>query len=284
MPATLSILTNVFHRRAGAGPGDRALGRGVGSRRRDRPARRRLPARALLVGFDLPGERADRRSWRSSPWWSSCPTRATSTRPGSTCVGTVLSAVGLIALLFGIIEGPARGWGDPLIVGCVRRRRRAAGRRSCCGSATPTTRSSTSASSPTPASRAASIAITFVFFAMFGSLFFVSQYLQFVLGYSALQSGARAPADRRRAHGRGARSAPSSSGCFGTKRSRRRRPRARRGRAARVLAGVDDTSGYGLVGARARRRRPRHGLCDGAGDRLDHGIAARRRRPASARR
>ena len=42
-----------------------------------------------------------------------------------------------------------------------------------------------------PRFTAASIAITLVFFAMFGSLFFVSQYLQFVLGYTALKSGVR---------------------------------------------------------------------------------------------
>ena len=41
-----------------------------------------------------------------------------------------------------------------------------------------------------PRFTAASIAITLVFFAMFGTMFFVSQYLQFVLGYSALKSGA----------------------------------------------------------------------------------------------
>ena len=33
--------------------------------------------------------------------------------------------------------------------------------------------------------------MTLVFFAMFGSLFFVSQYLQFVLGYTVLESGVR---------------------------------------------------------------------------------------------
>ncbi len=36
---------------------------------------------------------------------------------------------------------------------------------------------------------AASVAVTLVFFAMFGALFFVSQYLQFVLGYRPLRSG-----------------------------------------------------------------------------------------------
>jgi AcrR family transcriptional regulator len=41
-----------------------------------------------------------------------------------------------------------------------------------------------------PRFTAASVSITLVFFAMFGSMFFISQYLQFVLGYSALKSGA----------------------------------------------------------------------------------------------
>jgi hypothetical protein len=41
-----------------------------------------------------------------------------------------------------------------------------------------------------PRFTAASVAVTLVFFALFGTLFFVSQYLQFVLGYSALLSGA----------------------------------------------------------------------------------------------
>ena len=42
-----------------------------------------------------------------------------------------------------------------------------------------------------PRFSAASIAVTLVFFAMFGSIFFLSQYIQFVLGYSPLQAGPR---------------------------------------------------------------------------------------------
>ncbi len=49
-----------------------------------------------------------------------------------------------------------------------------------------------------PRFTAASIAVTLVFFAMFGSLFFVSQYLQFVLGYTALESRRPPAAARRR--------------------------------------------------------------------------------------
>ena len=54
-----------LRRRRRAPHGDRHLGRRVRPRRRDRAARRRLAARALLVGFDLPRQRpADRRGRR----------------------------------------------------------------------------------------------------------------------------------------------------------------------------------------------------------------------------
>jgi hypothetical protein len=42
-----------------------------------------------------------------------------------------------------------------------------------------------------PRFTAASASITLAFFAMFGSIFFLTQYLQFVLGYTALQAGVR---------------------------------------------------------------------------------------------
>ena len=94
-----------------------------------------------------------------------------------------------IALLWAIIEAPTKGWTDPSILGGVRRRRRRARRASWPGSCTPTTRCSTSGSSRTPASPPPALAMTLMFFAMFGSLFLLTQYLQFVLGYSALAGG-----------------------------------------------------------------------------------------------
>jgi AcrR family transcriptional regulator len=110
--------------------------------------------------------------------------------PALDLVGTVLSTSGLILLLYGIIEGPGQGWSDPTIVGSFvaaavllvsfgfwERR-----------SDHPLLDIRIFAN---PRFSAASVAVTLVFFAMFGALFFVSQYLQFVLGFSALESGVR---------------------------------------------------------------------------------------------
>ncbi|MCU1393915.1 MAG: putative integral rane efflux protein [Ilumatobacteraceae bacterium] len=104
-------------------------------------------------------------------------------------VGTTLSVVGLVSLLYGIIEGPSRGWTEPIVVIAFV-------------VAVVVLTSFVVWEGRTdhpildvsffknPRFTAASVAVTLVFFAMFGSLFFVSQYLQFVLGYSALKSGA----------------------------------------------------------------------------------------------
>ncbi len=105
-------------------------------------------------------------------------------------VGTALSTVGLVSLLYGIIEGPSNGWVATTTIGAF-------------AVALVLLTSFVFWEQHTdypildisffknPRFTAASIAVTLVFFAMFGSLFFISQYLQFVLGYSALQSGIR---------------------------------------------------------------------------------------------
>ena len=120
--------------------------------------------------------------------WCSYRSRRTRTRPRLDILGALLSIVGLITLLFGIIEGPSKGWTDPLVIGSFV---------VAVVSLTSFVFWERHTDHPmleigffaNPRFTAASIAVTFVFFAMFGSLFFVSQYMQFVLGYSALESG-----------------------------------------------------------------------------------------------
>ena len=104
--------------------------------------------------------------------------------------GAALSITGFAALLAAIIEGPERGWTDPLVVGgfvvavvClvgfVFYEKRAAepmldmkffnNRRFAMGS----------------------MGITVTFFAMFSMFFLLTQYLQYVQGYSPLSAGLR---------------------------------------------------------------------------------------------
>ena len=105
-------------------------------------------------------------------------------------VGAGLSIIGLVTLVYGIIEAPSKGWGSSTIIG------------SLAVSAVVLTsfvlwelRSDHPMLNveffENPRFTAANISIVLVFFALFGSLFFLTQYLQFVLGYTALQAGLR---------------------------------------------------------------------------------------------
>lgn len=104
--------------------------------------------------------------------------------------GLVLSALGLGALVYTIIEAPGRGWLSPetllggagalaLFIGFAIHEGR----------------------TPAPLIdlalfrdrrfTAASLAVTIAFFALFGFIFLITQYFQFVRGYGALEAGVR---------------------------------------------------------------------------------------------
>ncbi len=188
MPSTLSILTNVF-----GNPAERAraisiwagvsgLGVAIGP----------LAGGYLLEHF----------------WWGSIflvnvpivivaviaaivlvPNTKDEHAAGLDYLGTVLSMFGLIALLFAVIEGPTRGWTSPVIIGCIVAAVVLLGAFILWERHTDHPILDVTFFK-NPRFSAASVAVTLVFFAMFGSMFFISQYLQFVLGYSALKSGA----------------------------------------------------------------------------------------------
>ena len=104
--------------------------------------------------------------------------------------GAALSIAGLSALVFGIIEAPDRGWTDGVTLAAFGLAALLLGAFVAweLRSKHPMLRISFFKN---PRFTAASIAITLIFFALFGAIFVLTQHLQFVLGYSALEAGFR---------------------------------------------------------------------------------------------
>ena len=104
--------------------------------------------------------------------------------------GFGLSTLGLVALVWAIIEAPNSGWTSPAILAAL-------------GVAASLLIAFVAWERRTPHPMldielfrnrrfsAASGAITLSFFAMFGAIYFLTQYLQLVLGFSALEAGVR---------------------------------------------------------------------------------------------
>ena len=105
-------------------------------------------------------------------------------------VGTLLSVVGLASLVFGIIEGPERGWSSALVATAL-----AAGAASLVAFVLWELRRREPMLDPRNFLRrgfgAGSLSVTVQFFAMFGFLFLTLPYLQLVMGFSPLQARGR---------------------------------------------------------------------------------------------
>jgi EmrB/QacA subfamily drug resistance transporter len=187
MPATLSILTNVF-----TDPAERAKAIGIWAG---------VSGLGVAIGPVTGG-------WLLEHfWWGSVflinlpvvalglvagrvliPTSRDPESPRLDLVGTAMSAVGLFALLYGIIEGPSKGWSNSSVVGAF-----AIGIVVLVSFVVWELRSSHPILDvrffANPRFSGASVAITLVFFSLFGSIFFLTQYLQFVMDYGTLQAG-----------------------------------------------------------------------------------------------
>jgi EmrB/QacA subfamily drug resistance transporter len=118
------------------------------------------------------------------------PTSRDPAEPKQDPVGAGLSIVGLFALVYAIIQAPERGWTDPLIVAMF-----------VVSAAVLTAFALWERRSDHPMLdvnffrnmrfTAASGGITLLFFAMFGTIFLLTQYLQVVMSYSPFQAGVR---------------------------------------------------------------------------------------------
>jgi len=189
MPSTLSILSNVF-----------------------RDPRERARAIAIWAGFSgvgvalgpvIGGVLLEHFDWSSVFWvnlpvgaialvagWLFVPESKDPSTPPLDPLGALLSIAGLGGVLFGIIEGPEKGWGSSLVLGSFGLGVAALVAFIAWERRTPFPMLDMSFFR-NPRFTAANVAVTLTFFAMFGSMFLMTQYWQFVRGYSPLQAGVR---------------------------------------------------------------------------------------------
>lgn len=118
------------------------------------------------------------------------PTSKDPSKPDLDPVGALLSIVGLVALVYGIIQAPDAGWTSSKILVAFGVGVGVLVAFAVWESKTPSPMLDTSFFR-NPRFTAASAGIMLLFFAMFGSIFLQTQYLQFVMGYSALEAGIR---------------------------------------------------------------------------------------------
>jgi EmrB/QacA subfamily drug resistance transporter len=188
MPATLSIITNVFpvHERG------RAIGVWAAT-----------AGLAAVLGPVAGGLLLERFYWGSiflvnipivivglAAGVVLIPTSKDPSAPRLDPVGALLSIVGLSVLLYGIIQAPIEGWGSTIVVTCIG-----------VGAVLIAVFFAWEAHTDhpmldvkffkNPRFTAASTGIMLVFFAMFGSTLLMTQYFQFVLGYTPIQAGIR---------------------------------------------------------------------------------------------
>ncbi len=188
MPATLSIITNVFtdargrSKAIGIWAGVAALGIGIGP----------VAGGFLLSHF----------YWGSVFFvnipiviaaliggWFFVPDSRDPTGARIDFVGALLSILGLASLLWGVIEAPVKGWGSPTITAAFVAGFLILGAFVWweLNSAEPMLDMRFFRN---PRFSAASGAVSLTFFSLFGSLFLLTQYLQSVHGYSPLKAGA----------------------------------------------------------------------------------------------
>jgi EmrB/QacA subfamily drug resistance transporter len=187
MPATLSVIVDVFPRE------ERGKAIGIWSA---------IAGVGIGLGPFVGGLLLEWSSW-SSVFWLNVPIvgialvaglvlvpESRDPKPGAFDLpGAGLSIAMLVTLVYAIIEATPRGWTDPLVLGCFAASALlavafVAWERRVASPMLPLRFFSN------PSFTVASVAVGLVFFAMMGSVFAFTQFLQFAHGFSALEAGA----------------------------------------------------------------------------------------------
>lgn len=189
MPATLSLLTNLF-----TDPKERARAIGIWAG---------VSGIGIAIGPMLGGWLLGHFHWGSvflvnvpvvaivlPAGYFLLPDSKAEDGPSLDPLGAVLSIIGLVALVWGIIEAPSDGWtARPVVIAF------AVGIAAL--SAFIWWERTTDHPMldldffKNPRFSAANLAVTLAFFAMFGSMFILTQFMQYVLGFTPLQAGVR---------------------------------------------------------------------------------------------
>ena len=188
-PATLAILVNVFTDKR-----ERAAAIGIWSA---------MTGAAVALGPVVGGYLLEHFSWGSIflvnlpiaavaliAGWFLVPNSSDPNTGAPDHLGLVLSAAGVGLVVWSIIEAPHRGWTSAIIVVAGL-----AGVALLCAFALWERRSTHPLLDVTLFRNlrftAASVSVTTAFFALFGFIFLITQYLQLVQGYSPLEAGIR---------------------------------------------------------------------------------------------
>jgi EmrB/QacA subfamily drug resistance transporter len=118
------------------------------------------------------------------------PTSKDPSKPRLDPVGAALSILGLVALVYSIIQAPEHGWTSAGVLATFACSIAALVAFAVWESRVASPMLDTSFFR-NPRFTVASVGIMLLFFAMFGSVFLLTQYLQFVMGYDALDAGIR---------------------------------------------------------------------------------------------
>ncbi|HET8949225.1 MAG TPA: MFS transporter [Solirubrobacteraceae bacterium] len=188
MPSTLSIITNVFP------AGERAKAIGIWAA---------FAGLGIAIGPVSGGWLVEHADWSwiflvNLPFVAAAlplvralvPESRDPAAPPLDLPGFALSTTGLVALVWAIIEAPERGWTDPGTL---------AGFAAALVTLGLFARWQLRSEHPmldvrlfrNPRFSASSLAVSLAFFALFGMMFFITQYLQAILGYSAFEAGLR---------------------------------------------------------------------------------------------
>lgn len=188
-PTTLSIITNVFPDRVERAKAIGIWGAATGA--------------SVAVGPIIGGAMAEASEWGAAFLFCSAaaaltlvlaiylvPTSRDPSVPRLDYVGLVLSTMTLGTLVYAIIQAPERGWGSPASLGDF-------GAATCLLVAFAIWESHVAQPMldvqlfTNLRFTAACGAVTFSFFALFGFIFLITQYAQFVLGWGVLEAGLR---------------------------------------------------------------------------------------------